>query len=147
MPHGRRLSSSRCRRFAPTLALFVVLAGCGGSAPGDDATADSAAVSAPADAVLSADSLARLARLRALADSAERLDTAFQRLRDSLDAERRALASLDRRTAEYARRWDDFLVREREATSIRARRDSVRAAIASLATPSARDSGRPAPRR
>ncbi len=102
---------------------------------------------APADAVLSADSLARLARLRDLTDSAARLDGAFQRLRDSLAAERLALAALDRRTAEYARRWDDFLLREREAKAIRARRDSVRALVASLGAPPAPGSGRSAPRR
>ncbi len=97
--------------------------------------------------MLSADSLARLARLRSLADSAARLDSAFQRLRDSLDAERLALAALDRRTTEYARRWDDFLVREQEAKAIRARRDSVRAAVASIEAPPAPGTRRPAPRR
>lgn len=95
----------------------------------------------------SADSLARLARLRALSDSAARLDSAFQSLRDSLNAESSALASLDRRTADYARRWDAFVARERDAVQLRARRDSLRARLAKLGNAATADTPRSVPRR
>jgi hypothetical protein len=120
MPHRRRSSSPRRRRRWPALALAAALAGCGPSAPRPDADSASAlsAASSP-----SAEDLRR----RALADSAARLDSAFQRLRDSLNDESRALSSLDRRAPEYARRYDAFVVRERQAASLRAHRDSLRA--------------------
>ena len=150
MPHRSRLSSSRHRPRWPVLALLGVLAGCGPSAPRSDAADDSVdAASSPATAaaVPSADSLARLARVRALADSAARLDDAFQLLRDSLNAESRALAALDRRTPDYARRWDAFVDRERDAVALRARRDSLRARLSSLERTTTTDAVRPAPRR
>jgi hypothetical protein len=120
MPHRRRSSSSRRRRRWPALALAGALAGCGPSAPSLDADTASAPSAAPPP---SAESLRR----RALADSAARLDSAFQRLRDSLNAESRALSSLDRRAPEYGRRYDEFTSAERRAVALRARRDSLRA--------------------
>jgi hypothetical protein len=127
MPHRRRSSSSRRRRPWPALALAGALAGCGPSAPRPDADTASAASAAVAAAAPSADDLRR----RALADSAARLDSAFRRLRDSLNAESRALSALDRRSDGYARRYDAFTLAERRAAALRALRDTLRAAAAS----------------
>ena len=136
MPHRRRSSSPRRRRIRSALLSPLVaglssltLLACTG--PGDASEGDStAAAAAPAaslpDRPTSGPAADSLARLRLLADSARRLDAAFQRLRDSLVAESRALAALDRRTAEYARRYDAYVLREREATALRSRRDSLR---------------------
>ena len=131
MPHRRRLSSPRFRRRWPALALLGVLAGCGTSAPSPDADSVAASPSAAApDSAPSPEELARRARARAFADSAARIDSAFQRLRDSLNAASRALAGADRTSPDYARRWDAFVARERDAVRLRARRDSLRALAA-----------------
>lgn len=68
-----------------------------------------------------------------LSDSAASLDARFQILRDSLNRESRALDALDRRTADYARRFDAWRVRARTADSLRIARDRLRARIARLA--------------
>jgi hypothetical protein len=138
MHHRRRSSSSRCRRCWPALALAGALAGCGPSAPRTGADADSAASGATTSPAPTAAELRR----RALADSALRLDSAFRRLRDSLETERRALDSLDRRSAEYARRYDAFGLAERRAAALRATRDTLRA----RAGPRAPDGAGAAPR-
>ncbi|HEX6058383.1 MAG TPA: hypothetical protein VFZ11_05140 [Gemmatimonadaceae bacterium] len=126
MPHRRRLSSPRYRRAWPALALLGVLAGCGTSAPSPDADSVAASPSPAPSAVPNPEELARRERARALADSAARVDSAFQRLRDSLNAASRALAGADRTSPDYARRWDAFVARERDAVRLRARRDSLR---------------------
>jgi hypothetical protein len=75
------------------------------------------------------DSTSPAARLR---DSAAALDVRFQRARDSLNRDSRALDTLDRRSADYARRFDAWRARARTADSLRAARDRLRARLARL---------------
>jgi hypothetical protein len=74
------------------------------------------------------------ARLRVLEDSATRFDGRFQRLRDSLNTDVRALDTADRRTPAYARRYAEIRRRTMIADSIRTRRDAVRSQATELRT-------------
>ena len=76
------------------------------------------------------DSVARLAAMR---DSAAMYDARFQSERDALNRESRALDRVDRRTAEYAQRFDTFRRRALAAESLRFSRDRFRDRIAPLA--------------
>lgn len=66
-----------------------------------------------------------------LADSAAALDRRWQSERAALNSESRALDTLDRRGADYARRFDAWRVRARAADSIRVARDKLRARLTS----------------
>jgi hypothetical protein len=77
-----------------------------------------------------ADSVARLAAMR---DSAAMYDARFQSERDTLNRESRALDRVDRRAAEYARRFDTFRRRALAAESLRIARDRFRDRIPPLA--------------
>jgi hypothetical protein len=77
-----------------------------------------------------ADSVARLAAMR---DSAAMYDHRFQGERDTLNRESRALDRVDRRTTDYARRFDTFRRRALAAESLRITRDRFRDRIAPLA--------------
>ena len=72
--------------------------------------------------------------LTTLSDSAGELDSQFRRLRDELNAEATALASVDRRSKEYAARFDEFRPRSAAAEALRASRDKLRARAAALRT-------------
>ncbi len=72
-----------------------------------------------------------------VADTVARLDTAFQRLRDSLNGAAATLSVLDRRTADYARRYDEFNLRASIADSLRSQRDRLRRPAAGSARPAA----------
>jgi hypothetical protein len=84
--------------------------------PGAHAAGDPAAARPPADSAA-----------RALGDSAAALDARFQAERTALNAESRRLDSLDRRSADYARRFDAWRLRARAADSLRIARDRLRA--------------------
>ena len=77
-----------------------------------------------------ADSVARLAAMR---DSAVMYDERFQSERDTLNRESRALDRVDRRTTDYARRFDSFRRRALAAESLRIARNGFRDRIAPLA--------------
>lgn len=92
---------------------------------------------APARPVSLADTLATAAVLR---DTADRLDAAFQRERDLLNAEARDLASLPaatRHSSGYARRYQAFASRLDAAHRVRVARDSLRARANRLHAPPA----------
>jgi hypothetical protein len=74
-----------------------------------------------------------VARLVAMRDSAAMYDARFQSERDTLNRESRALDRVDRRAAEYARRFDTFRRRALAAESLRIARDRFRNRIAPLA--------------
>lgn len=63
----------------------------------------------------------------ALVDSLAALDARWQRERAALNEESRSLDSLDRHSAEYARRFDAWRRRARAADSLRVARDRLRA--------------------
>jgi hypothetical protein len=69
------------------------------------------------------DSLVYLAEL---GDSARMVDTRFRELRDELNTEAAALAGMDRRSNQYAERFDDFHPRSLRAEALRLRRDRYR---------------------
>lgn len=73
-----------------------------------------------------------IARYYAVADSADSLDAVFQRARDSLNREAKALARGDRHAAEYARRYDSYMRRVADAVRTREARDRARRRAASL---------------
>ncbi|HEX2778293.1 MAG TPA: hypothetical protein VHM30_02270 [Gemmatimonadaceae bacterium] len=62
-------------------------------------------------------------------DSAAALDTRYQSERAALNAESRALDSLDRRSADHARRFDAWRRRARAADSLRIARDRLRSRV------------------
>jgi hypothetical protein len=68
----------------------------------------------------------------ALADSAARLDSTYQRERTALNAEAIAMRAEDRRSSAYRSRYQAFERRVDAATALRARRDSLRRRMASL---------------
>jgi hypothetical protein len=74
-----------------------------------------------------------VARLEAMRDSAAMYDKRFQWERDTLNRESRALDRVDRRTADYAKRFDNFRRRALAAESLRVSRDRFRDRIAPLA--------------
>lgn len=67
-----------------------------------------------------------LSRLVALRDSAVLIDERYQSERDTLNRESRALDRLDRKSADYARRFDAFRRRALAADSLRVTRDRLR---------------------
>lgn len=75
-----------------------------------------------------------IARYYAVADSADSLDAVFQRARDSLNREAKALARDDRRAAEYARRYDSYMRRVAEAVRTREARDRARRRAGAMRT-------------
>jgi hypothetical protein len=74
-----------------------------------------------------ADSLARLATFE---DSAATLDRHFQNLRDELNSAASTLTRADRRSDEYAERYDEFQSRAQRADSLRIARDRLLARAA-----------------
>lgn len=72
----------------------------------------------------------RAARREAIEDSAATVDRAFQAERESLNREALALDSVDRRTSEYGRRFDEFRHRTQVADSARRQRDRLRLRVA-----------------
>ena len=66
----------------------------------------------------------------ALADSAHLLDTLFQREREALNRAVFELQEADRRTRDYARRYDALVRRIHDAERLRADRDQARARLA-----------------
>ena len=86
-----------------------------------------------------------IARYYAASDSADSLDAAFRAARDSLDREAQELARADRRTPEYARRFDAFMARVALARHTREARDRARRRAMTLRAqlgPDAPDAGR-----
>jgi hypothetical protein len=75
-----------------------------------------------------------MARYYAALDSADSLDTAFQRARDDLTREARKLVRGDRRTREYARDFDAYMSKVAVATRTREARDRVRRRATALRT-------------
>jgi hypothetical protein len=73
-----------------------------------------------------------IARYYAVADSADSLDAAFRRTRDSLNREARSLTGDDRRTSEYGERFDRYLAGVALATRTREARDRARRRAATL---------------
>jgi hypothetical protein len=73
-----------------------------------------------------------IARYYAASDSADSLDAAFERARDSLNREARSLTGGDRRSAEYGKRYDAHMVRVAVATRTREARDRARRRVATL---------------
>ena len=65
-------------------------------------------------------------RWRALTDSASVLDRRFQKERDAINREARAMEGGDRRSIGYVRRYDALQVRTVAAESLRTTRDRVR---------------------
>ncbi|HEU4563747.1 MAG TPA: hypothetical protein VFS05_03820 [Gemmatimonadaceae bacterium] len=65
--------------------------------------------------------------LLALRDSAATLESRFALIRDSANAQAMALRSLDRRSADYARRFDEWSRLAARADSVRQLRDRARA--------------------
>jgi hypothetical protein len=113
-----------------SLASLVLLA-CGHRDPAADAeltiVLDSIAARGGVEVValpVDPSSLTRAALMTP--DSAERLDAAFQRRRDSLNRAALAFSGLDRRSSDYARRYDDFDHGALAAESLRAERDRLR---------------------
>jgi hypothetical protein len=98
--------------------------------PVDPASLHSSIGSAAGISPRHADSVARLAALR---DSAVTYNERFQSERDTLNRESHALDRVDRRAAEYARRFDAFRRRALAAESLRIARDRFRDRIAPLA--------------
>jgi hypothetical protein len=88
--------------------------------PVDPATL--AAGEAPRKSAAQADSIATLSTLE---DSSAKLDASFLELRNELNAESEALARGDRRSSEYAKRYDEFRPRASRAESLRAARDKL----------------------
>ena len=87
-----------------------------------------------------------IARYYATADSADSLDTTFQRERTALNRDARRLAGANRRTPEYARDYDRFMARVAGATRTREARDRTRRRVSALRTDlgtSASDPSRP----
>ena len=73
-----------------------------------------------------------IARYYAASDSADSLDVAFRSARDSLNREAQELARADRRTPEYATRFDAFMARVALARRTREARDRARRRATSL---------------
>jgi hypothetical protein len=90
--------------------------------PFDPATLISTVHAPPREAL--ADSIALY---YALADSADSLDADFQRARAALNAEARALDTMDRRTRDYGTRYSELQARRDSAHALRTRRDRLRA--------------------
>ena len=67
-----------------------------------------------------------IARYYAASDSADSLDAAFRAARDSLNREAQGMARADRRTLEYATRFDAFMARVALARRTREARDRAR---------------------
>lgn len=90
-----------------------------------------AAVRTPSTATRArSDSLARLVAMR---DSAAAVDRHFQSEREALNRESLSLDSAERRSVDYARRFDAFRRRALAAESSRSIRDRLRARAAPLA--------------
>jgi hypothetical protein len=75
-----------------------------------------------------------LRKLHALEDSAAKLDGTFQKLRDSLNAAAAEISKLDRRSEEYARRFDEFQPRAARAENLRNQRIRTTALAAEMRT-------------
>jgi hypothetical protein len=87
-----------------------------------------------------------IARYYAATDSADSLDLAFQRARDSLNREARGLTGGDRRTLEYGKRYDAYMARLAVATRTREARDRARRRAATLRAQLGADAPDPAQR-
>ena len=90
--------------------------------------ADPASLLAPPDSAPPAprERADSIARWRRLADSASALDRRFQSERDAINREVRAMEGGDRRSTDYARRFDDVQRRTFAAESLRTMRDGLR---------------------
>ena len=112
---------------APRDATVVVIVSDGGASGVIASPVDPRPVRDRATARSGSDPQGRsIARYYAVADSADSLDAVFQRARDSLNREAKALARGDRRAAEYARRYDSHMRRVAEAVRTRDARDRAR---------------------
>jgi hypothetical protein len=146
MPHRRLDLLAFARRFSSRVMLpamlLALLAVCRRDSPGttivvldSTSTHDTLEVVAlPIDpstleASLSPSRDAATERGIALRDSSDTVDARFQRLRDTLNDESRAMQHADRRSPEYHRRFDDWRRRMLTADSLRASRDRMRARI------------------
>ena len=145
MPHHDGTRGSRAARCATAIALLVVQ-GC----TSDDARvivrltngSGRAVIASPVDPrALRGWQLPRsatgavagsIARYYAASDSADSLDAAFRRARDSLNREARSLTGGDRRTVEYGQRYDAYMARVIVATRTREARDRARRRAAAL---------------
>ena len=130
MPHRRvdLLAFARrqpSRTLLRVVAVLAIVAGCRGESANTTAGA--------LDTSSARDRLEVGARpsgpAAALEDSAAALDASFQQERDALNAEARALDSLDRRSPEYGRRFTAWRLRAIAAESLRARRDRLRTRV------------------
>ena len=87
----------------------------------------------PADAPSLSNAQADSLRLlKTLDDSSQSLIDQFSKLREELNAEANSLSALDRRSKQYAQRYDEFRPRFAQAETLRASRDKIRARAGSL---------------
>ena len=105
--------------------------------PADPASLLAPPASAPPVPRERADSVARWRRL---ADSASALDRRFQTERAAINREVRAMEGGDRRSTDYARRFDDIQRRTIAAESLRTMRDGLRRRAALVRPAGATDS-------
>ena len=152
------LSAPGRSAIAPLLAAALLLAACSPNAPaasrGDSSAAAPAARTdsarggavrpSPDDAAPSGP----VALATAAADSAARLDARFQELRAALNRDAAALDAgpLDRRSPEYAGRYDEIRRRTAVAESLRAARDAQRKRARTLGATAPADVRTDAPR-
>jgi hypothetical protein len=159
MPHHDGTRRSRAARYATAVALLLVQ-GC----TSDDARvivrvmngSGRAVIASPVDpralpawrtpGAARATVSRSIARYYAAVDSADSLDAAFRSARDSLNREARSLTGGDRRTIEYAKRYDAHMARVAVATRTREARDRARRRAATLHTQLGADAPDPAQR-
>lgn len=141
MPHHVGAWKSLAARCATATALFV-FSGCDARSSATIvvvSTAGEAVIASPVDprpffrrsSANSAES-DLLARYYAAADSADALDGRFQREREALHGDAAALTGADRRTDDYARRYQAYMARAEQARTLRAARDRARTRSAQL---------------
>ena len=159
MPHhvgGRWSGAARCAKAAALLVVHgctsddarVIVRVTNGSALAVIASpVDPRALSAWQNPRSASAAVSRsIARYYATADSADSLDAAFRSARDSLNREAQSLTGGDRRTVEYARRYDAYMARVAVATRTREARDRARRRAASLRAQLGADAPDPAQR-
>ena len=124
--------------------LTVVAAACGERRTGDVTVAhDSTPAVAGVEVVAIPDGPVgdSMRRAAAIEDSARALDTRFQAEREAINRDAAALDG-DRRSAEYARRWEALRRRTTAAESLRTERDRMRRRAARARPAAQRDTAR-----
>jgi hypothetical protein len=136
------LVSSACAR--DEASVVVVVGGAGGRAV-IASPIDPRALRAASRKIASGPVATSMARYYAALDSADSLDTAFQRARDELTGDARSLVQGDRRTPEYAREYDAYMSRVATATRTREARDRARRRATALRAQLEKQGARPSP--